>query len=300
MTESQIKLVAWFRNHAAAQQAKGHFGRAIDVLEGAQDLVRRNTKEENLAQSPLIDLLLDEGACYLEAGKATQALPLLEECFELAEGPESGIDEIQSAEIRQRLGTALDLLGREEAAGEHFLVALEILQSVDDPPRDTIAHLANNLGMIERNRGQFDAAASYYQRAQSIFESLGNDHALDLATVCNNQGSLCCAAERPELARDFHLAALKLRRDHLPENHPDIGQSACNLAVVYHQIGDHEKASRHYDRALEIMKNAAGEDPEIYEITSSNYVTLLRETGQDAKAEKLEKATAKQLKKIAS
>ena len=229
MTESQVKLVAWFREHANEQQAQGHFGRAIDVLEGAQEFVRRNSPGDSLDASLLFGLLLDEGTCYLHAGKPSQSIPLLEEGLELAEQPDSGISEIQSAETRQRLGTALDLIGQEEAAGEHFLRALEILQDGEDPPPDSIAHLANNLGMIERNRGQFDAAAIYYQRAQAIFESLGDSHALDLATVCNNQGSLCCAAEQPELARDFHLAALKLRRDHLPENHPDIGQSACNL-----------------------------------------------------------------------
>lgn len=297
MTESQAKLVAWFREHASEQEAEGHPGRAIDVLLGATELARRSLDREQDGSRLLFELLLDLGTTYLHSGNPEKAARILEETLEMAQEEAIPITPIEMAEVLQRLGTSLDLQGKEDLAGERLSAALEILEQEETPPLDSIAHLANNLGMMERNRGDFDAAATYYQRAQSIFESLGEEHALDLATVCNNQGSLCTAVGQPELGRDFHLAALKLRKDHLPDHHPDIGQSACNLAVVYHDLGDTEKATRNYERALEILRKSSQQEPEIYEIVSGNYATLLRETGQTAKAERLEKSTAKWLQK---
>ncbi len=151
--------------------------------------------------------------------------------------------------------------------------------------------------MIRRNQGNFDEAAELYHRAQTIFESLGDDHALDLATVCNNQGSLFRAQDQQELARDFHLVALKLRRDHLSDDHPDIGQSACNLAAVYHELGDFERAGRNYERALAILKRNLKKDPDTYEIVARNYADLLAQSGQEPRAEKLLLQTEKRVDK---
>ncbi|MCB1077225.1 MAG: tetratricopeptide repeat protein, partial [Verrucomicrobiae bacterium] len=187
--------------------------------------------------------------------------------------------------------------GDEAAAAEHYETALAILKSLDPTPVEMIANLANNLGMIRRNEGRFEEAAALYSEAQGIYETFGESRALDLATICNNQGSLFWAWNQPELSKEFHLVALKLRRDHLPATHVDIAQSASNLAAVYHDTGDYEKAGKNYDRALRILRHDLPSHLDTYEIVAANYADLLEAAGSTGKANRLRQQTVKRLKK---
>ncbi len=297
MTPAQARLITWFREHAAAQEEAGDRPRALKVIRGALDLARRQAKIEEGEGRYLFSLLMDIGGLLLHTGQGREAAACLREALDLRDTAEIDATPQELAELRQRLGSALDLAGDEAGAADEYAASLELLETQESASRDTIAHLANNLGMIRRNEGRFEEAAALYRQAQEIFEDLGESHATDLATICNNQGSLFWAWEQPELARDFHLTALKLRRDHLPDDHPDIGQSACNLAAVYHDLGDFEKAGRNYERALAILKRSLREDPDTYEIVASNYATLLEDSGQEAKANRVRQQTEKRVAK---
>jgi tetratricopeptide (TPR) repeat protein len=299
-TEAQAALLGWFRDHAASQAAAGHRDRALRVISGALSLAQKRGSVKSGAGEILFSLLSDRGALLVGCGQPGVAVDTLKEALAMAEEyPDLPIPIEAIAEARQHLGTALDLTGDESGAEEQYATALGILEEIAPARVETIAHLSNNLGMIRRNRGDFESAAAHYQRAQEIFESLGAGHELDLATVCNNQGSLFWAWQQPALARDFHLAALKLRRDRLPTTHPDIGQSASNLAAVYHDIGEFEKAGVAYQRALRILRHDLKEHAETYEIAAHNYADLLEATGKRSKAERLRQQTARHLKKAA-
>jgi tetratricopeptide (TPR) repeat protein len=299
LTPEQAQLLGWFRWHAASQRAAGHPARALRVILGGLDLARRHVSREAGENEILFSLLSDAGALLQACGRNERAVAVLNEAMALASDEDSDFTAPPAAiaEIHQYLGTALDHLGDETEAAGHFAAALDLLDGFDPPPLETIANLSNNLGMIRRNQDDFEAAAALYQRAQGIFESMGDSHALDLATICNNQGSLFWAWSQPELARDFHLVALKLRRDHLPPTHVDIGQSASNLGAVYHDTGDHEKAGRNYDRALRILRHNLSEHLETYEIVSQNYADLLTEMGKEGKARRLTQQTARRLER---
>ncbi len=297
MTPAQAKLIAWLRERAAAETSIGNRRRALRLSLGAADAARRQVNLEDGEGRHLFPALMDVGISLMHAGRTAEASAVLREALELDGAPGVTLTVEEQAEARQRLAAALDREGDEEAAAEEYARSLELLAERDPPPLETIAHLANNLGMIRRNQGANEEAAALYRRAQEIFEGFGESHATDLATICNNQGSLFWAWNQPELARDFHLAALKLRRDHLPDQHPDIGQSACNLAAVYHDLGEVEKAARNYERALSILKSSLADDPDTYEIVASNFATLLDETGQPGKASRLRQQTAKRVAK---
>ncbi|MCB1230038.1 MAG: tetratricopeptide repeat protein [Verrucomicrobiae bacterium] len=297
MTPAQAQLLKWFRDHAAKMAASGDRKRALKVIHGALDFAKRQADVNKGEGRLLFSVLLDAGGMLLHAGKGGEAANCLRQALDLGDEEKVSLTLEELAETRQRLGSALDLVGDEEGAAEQYEASLALLDEREEPPWDSIAHLANNLGMIRRNQGRFEEAAALYRRAQEIFEALGESHATDLATICNNQGSLFWAWDQPELARDFHLTALKLRRDHLPDQDPDIGQSACNLAAVYHDLGDFEKAGRNYERALAILKRNLREDPDTYEIVASNYAAMLEESGQETRAARLRQQTGKRVTK---
>lgn len=53
-------------------------------------------------------------------------------------------------------------------------------------------------------------------------------------------------------AETFFNRSLKMRQQLLPPDHPDIGQSYRNLAGLYYDQKDLEKAEPLYDKALQI------------------------------------------------
>ena len=56
----------------------------------------------------------------------------------------------------------------------------------------------------------------------------------DVASVLNNLGVFYTNERRFDEAEKTHLRALAIRQKVHPVGHPDIAQSKCNLAVVYH------------------------------------------------------------------
>jgi tetratricopeptide (TPR) repeat protein len=81
---------------------------------------------------------------------------------------------------------------------------------------------------------------------------------------------------------------LSIREKLHPGAHPDIAQSKCNLAVVYHSRGDYAKAAEFYRDSLKIWEGASEKPSKDYEIVVSNYADLLRSLGHIRKAHQLE------------
>jgi len=96
-------------------------------------------------------------------------------------------------------------------------------------------------------------------------------------------------------AEKTHLRALAIREKLYPPTHPDIAQSKCNLAVVYHSRGDYAKAAELYRASLKIWEEASEKPAKDYEIVVSNYADLLRSVGQVRKAHQLEVRARKRL-----
>ncbi|MCB1234408.1 MAG: tetratricopeptide repeat protein [Verrucomicrobiae bacterium] len=298
MTGEQVQLLRWFLRHAGNQRRLGNVPRAMRIALGGLEFARRNIDPDDPEQAPLLFEALEFAAeTHFERGEAPEAAILFREALELAERPKIVLPRLAVAQIHQQYAAALDQSGNAEDAAENYEKVLAVLRGIDPFPAEAIAHVANNLGMIRRDENRFDEARALYDEALEIFHRLGSAHALDLAAVYNNLGGLYWAWRQPETARDHHLAALKLRRERLPDSHPDIGQSACNLAAVYHDLGNFEKASRNYQRALKILHRDLHAHLETYQIVASNFATLLEEHSLPAKAAKLRERTEKHLTK---
>lgn len=237
---------------------------------------------------------------FLEDGEYGHSEPLFQEALRVVDEHPEAVDDLEVAHIHHNFASAHDELGDESGAERHYLAALEILDRIDELPLEQIANVSNNLAMIARNRGDLEKAEERYLRAKEIFETLHGPVDLDVAVVCNNLGSLYWAWHHPEMACDLHRRALDIRLKLLDEHHPDVGQSACNLAAVYHDLGDFEKADKHYRRGLKILREHAAQDPESYQAVAQNYAELLTENDLEKKAAQMLSKVAKHLKKLAA
>jgi len=56
-------------------------------------------------------------------------------------------------------------------------------------------------------------------------------------------------------SKEYFEKALDIRRNVLPDNHPDIADSLKNLCVSYSNLGDHQKAIEYAEEASEINRN---------------------------------------------
>ena len=111
--------------------------------------------------------------------------------------------------------------------------------------------------------------------------------------MLNNLGVFYTNERRYTEAEQIHLRALAIREKVFPANPPDIAQSKCNLAVVYHSRGDYERASELYRDSLHAWETAMAKPPEEYEIVAANYADRLRSLGKARKAAALESRARK-------
>ena len=95
-------------------------------------------------------------------------------------------------------------------------------------------------------------------------------------------------------AEKTHLRALAIREKFHPPTHPDIAQSKCNLAVVYHSNGDYARGLGTLPRVDQDLGGRGQEKPpEDYEIVASNYADLLRSLGKARQANQIEERARK-------
>jgi tetratricopeptide (TPR) repeat protein len=93
-----------------------------------------------------------------------------------------------------------------------------------------------SLGDLMRQRGRFDGAVYYYDRARK-----GRP---DAAFVLNKLARALLAAQRPQEAVPHLLHALEV--------YPDYSSSHTTLGDAYSRLGEPEKASQYYEHAIQI------------------------------------------------
>ncbi|CAF3615827.1 unnamed protein product, partial [Adineta steineri] len=107
------------------------------------------------------------------------------------------------------------------------------------------------LGLLLIKMGQFTKAQEVYEVLlhETTNESDKASIHYQLGRIKDNQG------EYPE-ALSSHKAALTVRQQSLPSNHPELGDSYHNMGNVYYSMGDYPKALSYYEKALAIRQQS--------------------------------------------
>ena len=214
---------------------------------------RKFDDKKNLAKT--INLI---GVVYQNKGDFTQALSYFEESLKLRKEvyKVSGLKEDEVLLARNYNNIALHYyhIGEYEKSKEFHQLAIMIKEKYDD--YDDRAFSYNNIGALFDAMSKRDnyLAMSYHQKAFEIRKNLENK--VNLAYTLNNMGVIEKNLGNYKDALLYLNKALELREAvyGLDTIHPDIAQTCTNIADIFINVGELEKAKQILDRAIHIYE----------------------------------------------
>ena len=162
------------------------------------------------------------------------------------------------AESLALLGTMLGKANDSEQAERALIEAFSIADASrhDEVRAEAAGSLVYVVGYKE---GKFAEAHRWAQTADAVLDRLGG-HDLLHAWLLNDLG---CVFELEGLRTEAlraHQQALALKEKMLGSDHPDVGISESNLAIVLLELGRNAEALTHNDRATRLLMAGLGAD----------------------------------------
>jgi class 3 adenylate cyclase/predicted ATPase len=111
-----------------------------------------------------------------------------------------------------------------------------------------VAQCLNMLGVVARNRGEYQQAEEHHLAALRLLEQSGEIH--ELAHTYGNLGSVCHAREQHEAALEYHTKNLGILESIGDTN--GISGVLCNMGGIYQRKCDHDRALELFERALKL------------------------------------------------
>lgn len=139
-------------------------------------------------------------------------------------------------------------------ATEHSRYALELSEKLNYPKGKAKALL--NLGYANFTLGQYMKALSFYEKAKSIRESIGDKQGV--ASALNNIGLVYKLQAKYAEALDAFVQSLKIRQQ--LGDKAGIAASVNNIGNVYETLNDYEHALLYYNQALTACQELGNEE----------------------------------------
>ncbi len=113
--------------------------------------------------------------------------------------------------------------------------------------------------VIGYQEGRYVEAQRWAKTGDAVLQRLGG-HELLHAWLLNNLGGIFEIQGEREAALRAQQEGLTLKEQALGRDHPDVGVSEGNVAVVLTALGRNQEALAHVDRSIEILENGLGPD----------------------------------------
>ncbi|MBD2616254.1 tetratricopeptide repeat protein [Nostoc punctiforme FACHB-252] len=132
-----------------------------------------------------------------------------------------------------------------------------------------VASSYNNLAKLYNHLHYYIEAEEYYNKAKDICETLPEVNNLDVATILNNLALLYSSQNLDAKsftyfqnnyikAEELFCQALKIRKNQLGDDHPDVAESLNNLGMLYVENDKYEEAEEFLQKALEVRRKNYG------------------------------------------
>ncbi|WP_256105962.1 tetratricopeptide repeat protein [Streptomyces sp. ODS05-4] len=161
-----------------------------------------------------------------------------------------------------------------------LLTALDRVEAAADA--EDVVTLCNELGVVLKYSGKFDAAAGFYGKALGL---LSGANSLELATIHHNIAGLAHARGDHAAAEGPARRAVAVRTDVLGPDHPDVAADCAALAPILLELGAAEEAESLLRRAVEIFESTFGAEHYEVGISVGNLAAVMHQAGRTAEAE---------------
>jgi hypothetical protein len=146
-------------------------------------------------------------------------------------------------------------------------------------------------------QGRLAEAEKLYLAALQQTQQFG-PRDLRRAATLNNLGVLYLQAEQLEQAEKAYDAALKMRREVLGDEHPQVAQSLGNLALLRKAQGNLDEAERLFGESLAMLEKAFGREDTRLINTLANYAEVLRALDRHKQAADMDERAASLKQKL--
>ena len=121
-----------------------------------------------------------------------------------------------------------------------------------------VAAILGNIGNLQKEYGDFDAAYSTYQEVLGIeSHRLGVSHP-EVAISLHNVATIEAARGNYENALGIYKKVLYLQKKHLGENHVSVSVTSACMGDVHERTGDIIAAIRCYEEAMNVKSTSIG------------------------------------------
>lgn len=241
-----------YRRMGEYDLAREQANRALDLI---SDLAADDYTEHIRAYTNL-GLIVSEYARYDEA------LELLDKAYNLIDDP--SVSPFLKTTVLGSIGYLQDDLGHYDEALAYYEESLDIINTLEDPPKGRLAKLYNNIGYTYTNKGQFRTALQFYKKELELNLEVKGDRHPDVAIAYINIGSSYYRRG------DYGQALLYFRRS-LDTALSAHGKEHVMTAIIYDNLalcqlktGNYFKAISNFEQAIDINKSLFGSDhPEL-------------------------------------
>lgn len=263
-----------YRKRAAAHQDRGEAERVVELAEAGLELTGCEDGDAPGEGDPVEVAKLHDcrGWGLLQTGDVEAAIDALER--QRAIGEQLG-DEALVGEALNSLGGAELRRWNQDAAEDYLTAAAERRRGTDDR---ALAGTLNNLGVLYRRTGEFDAANEAVREGLAIVDEVGDVNLRE--ALLTNMGVLAESRGQRDEALEYFEEALSLARRAGMKDSVAILEE--NLAGIRRKKGDLERARDHQRRALSVTREI--DDREGIATAHSNLGLLALEAGETERA----------------
>ncbi len=265
------------------------------------------------------------GKLYLEEGKYTAAVPLLQHSLEIMQAKpapdhESIIDKRFDALDFRRLDTELAQAyagaGKDAEADEMYKRGISLDEA--GTAGDKMLNIMNltedlrGLSEVYRHERRYDEALETIKRSETIDDEItGSKFGKSKAKVGDTGPTIWFWLSQIELAETYRekgdsaaaeplfQGSLELTQNmHLAPGHPKLAQMLDNYATLLRDTGKYAQAEALYKRSLETWAKCMYPENADAAATLTNYAQLLRKVNRSAEAEPLEARASAMLTKV--
>jgi len=234
------RMSSLLNNTAVLHWARGDFPAAKRAGEELLALKRTSFGPEHPSMGGSLE---NYGITLATMGDLDGAREAFESALELYR-QSFGADHPNVASAQVKLGTLALQRGDESRAREHFALALPILEEAYGESHPDLALVLVNLAHGAQADGDHARALTYVERAYALVEDQEPPHPFRASIAFEIAESKRALGERRS-ALEFMSESERLRRESLPETHPDRIETQVALASLRFEL-----AQRDQDRAL--------------------------------------------------